>query len=279
MNRLNAIRIDDFLTDLSFPPPDTPLLDEFHASTKMSPASGRLDGPWIARYLTDPRAILETSRNRKNYFFSERIGLPEPAAIGGTLGDALRSRSTAAGFTGEPLSLAEVSTILSAAVRATRIGVMDPERDLKVHFRPYASGGGLYPIEVYPILLRVEGEPVRVTHYDAANHLLTEIGVRPDRAEILGPFSDYGDRLDKACLAIVLTAVFGRTTVKYGSRGYRFALLEAGEIAQNLSLCAEAMGLRTLPWGGYFDDQVADLLKVNGVDEAPVHCLTIGWPG
>ena len=42
-----------------------------------------------------------------------------------------------------------------------------------------------------------------------------------------------------ASLVIFITGLFERSIVKYGERGYRFVLLEAGHVAQNLG-CATA---------------------------------------
>ena len=47
--------------------------------------------------------------------------------------------------------------------------------------------------------------------------------------------------------------MFWRTRFKYGLRGYRFALLEAGHVMQNAVLAAAALALPALPVGGFYD--------------------------
>ena len=64
--------------------------------------------------------------------------------------------------------------------------------------------------------------------------------------------------------------------VKYGERGYRFALLECGHIAQNLLLAAEAEGLAAVPIGGFVDDMINDLMGLDGVSEAVVYVVLAG---
>jgi SagB-type dehydrogenase family enzyme len=267
-----------FLTTLSFPSPDVDLLDEFHAATKVTRESIATDAVWISGYLTDPRAILETGSNAKRFFLSEKIALPAPTPYEESLASALRRRASTKTFSAQGISAAELSSLLHGACGATRVSIVDPARDLRIHHRPYASGGGLYPIEIYPLLLRVDGLEPMVTHYDPVRNSLTVLRRCADPVEMLEPLSDFDGQLARAAIVVLTTAVLPRTTVKYASRGYRFALLEAGEAAQNLSLCAEAAALGTLPWGGYFDDEVATLLKINGVDETVVHCLAIGHP-
>lgn len=270
--------IDPFLTSLSFPEPPLDFLDDFHEATKINDETIRMDGLWIGSYLSDPHAILETANNHKRFFLTEAIKLPNPEPLDFRLGEALRGRATTPRFAGEEWSLQAVSNLLHPAIAATRASLVDQERDLKLHKRPYASGGGLYPIEIYPILLKVNGHGVMVTHYDAVRHRLQIISRCDDASQILAPLSDAEGRLEGAALIIVMTCAFARTTVKYGARGYRFALIEAGEIAQNLSLCAQSAGGGTLPWGGYYDDDTAELLQINGVDEAVVHCMAVGQP-
>ncbi len=264
------------LTSLSFPLPDLRYLEDFHEATKINDVSIQLDGVWVGNYLVDPRALLETARNRKRSFLSKTIVLPPPQESDALLVNAMRSRKTSAAMNGEPVGLETLSNMLAAAVRATRKTIIEQERGLEIHKRPYASGGGLYPIEVYPILLNIKGMMPAVTRYDAVTHELVVVREFGAREEILAPLNDFAGQLANTAIVFVLSAVFPRTTVKYGNRGYRFALIEAGEIAQNLSLMAEAESLKTLPWGGFFDDDVADLLGVDGVDEGIVHCLAVG---
>ena len=59
-------------------------------------------------------------------------------------------------------------------------------------------------------------------------------------------------------------------------RGYRYALLEAGHIAQNFILVAEALGLSTCPYGGSYDKAIEELLHIDGTTESVVYTLLLG---
>ena len=78
---------------------------------------------------------------------------------------------------------------------------------------------------------------------------------------------------------VFITALFERTTFKYGSRGYRFALLEAGHVAQNLDLAAAGLGLATLNVGGFVDRQIDDLLGLDGLLHSTIYICAIGAEG
>jgi SagB-type dehydrogenase family enzyme len=84
--------------------------------------------------------------------------------------------------------------------------------------------------------------------------------------------------VEKAGAVFVLTGVFGRSKIKYGERAYRFVLLEAGHAMQNICLTGTVLGLGACPVGGFIDDDINDLLNVDGVEEAALYAVTIGLP-
>ena len=50
--------------------------------------------------------------------------------------------------------------------------------------------------------------------------------------------------------------------LKYGERGIRFLLLEAGHLMQNLCLLSASLGVSTLPLGGYFERDIAQAFRL-----------------
>jgi SagB-type dehydrogenase family enzyme len=80
----------------------------------------------------------------------------------------------------------------------------------------------------------------------------------------------------EASLIIFITAIFERSTLKYSDRGYRFVLLEAGHIAQNINLVINGMGLGCINLGGFFDRQVDELLELDGINHSTIYMIAIG---
>ena len=72
-----------------------------------------------------------------------------------------------------------------------------------------------------------------------------------------------------------LTAIFERSTFKYGARGYRFIFLEAGHVAQNFNLVATGLGLGCLNIGGYYDRAVDKLLGLDGVSHSTIYMIAV----
>ena len=83
------------------------------------------------------------------------------------------------------------------------------------------------------------------------------------------------DWISEGAAAIVVAAVYQRTTEMYGQRGIRYAHLEAGHAAQNISLQAVALNLGAVVVGAFDDDKVKKVVNMSG-DEQPLCILPIG---
>lgn len=204
----------------------------------------------------------------KRYDLAETVPLPAAAAPTMPLALTLEARRSVREYTGTPLAADVLSGLLRYAYGQTGAGD-----------RRYApSAGALYPLELYPVVLEGAGAvPSGLYHYNVRDHALERLPADDLRESLAGAIF-VPEAARTASVAIAITAVFGRTKIKYGERGYRFALLEAGHVAHNLCLIAAAFGLATAPIGGFVDDALNGLLDVDGVDEAAVYLVTIGTP-
>jgi SagB-type dehydrogenase family enzyme len=142
--------------------------------------------------------------------------------------------------------------------------------------RAYPSIGERFPVEVYPLVL-VSGEriPAGVYHYDMRGHRLDVLAQRVFGREDIRELLRF-KWIEKASLVLVMTAVFERNQVRYGERGYRYALLEAGHIGQNICLIATALGLKCFALGETRDEALEKVLGLDGVSESVVYAFSIG---
>lgn len=255
------------------------LYEVFHENTKHFWSQNLEVGERIGRYLHTERSIRETATNYKTYRLLPRINLPAAEALPTPLSTALADRISVRDFRREQVSLQTLSNLLHHAFACNREAESVRFRDITLRFRSYPSGGGLYPVEIYPVLLNVANAPLAVTHYDPVNHRLSVIRDSLDLDEFGKAFLGDNRIVKTAAFLIVFTCIFERTTVKYGDRGYRLCLLEAGHAAQNVCLTATSQELGTLTYGGYDDDAVARWLGVDGLSEAVVHAVFGGRPG
>jgi len=235
------------------------LAESFHEASKLHPALAERQARGIARLAASPALLAATQRPVRRNRQRPSVALP-PC----TLAPAFRARRSAHEFDGRPLALASLSELLE-----TGYGVTAPGR------RTVPSGGALYPLELYPVVVGVDGLECGVFHFDPPRHVL-ELVRAVDPAGALDAVCPFPGLLAGAAAVVFVTAVFWRSRFKYGLRGYRFALLEAGHVVQNVLLAAAARGIASLPLGGFYDAAVETLLGVDGVDESVVYAVVLG---
>jgi len=181
---------------------------------------------------------------------------------------ARAARVSVRDFDERPVRIEDLSKILHAA--AAIYSITPP-----LH-RPLPSAGARWPIEVYLFAWCVEGIPRGLYHYGAADDRLV---ILLDEANLPNPVELVGESCtNPPCLAI-LTGVMHRSTVKYGGRGYRYVLMEAGAFAGRIDDVAVDCGLGTLWIGGFDDGQVASMIDAswNLEEEAPLLLLALGY--
>lgn len=203
------------------------------------------------------------------------VSLPTPLELDAELGQLLRDRLSCRVFGTEPIGLRELGTALWAAYGSTGRAEFGP---LEVTERPVPSGGGLYPLELYVLIRSVQGIEAGVYHYVSLHHGLELVrsGALP-RQFLTYLFMGQHWSADAGAI-VVVTAVPGRSLWKYGDRGYRYILLEAGHCMQNLNLGAIAVGLGTCNLGGFFDDELAAVVRADIEEELPLYAAAIGGP-
>lgn len=73
------------------------------------------------------------------------------------------------------------------------------------------------------------------------------------------------------------TADLKTSVAKYGDRVYRYLHMDAGHLGQRLNLAAIGLNLGVSGIGGFFDDQVNEVLGIPA-DEAVLYITTLGRP-
>jgi SagB-type dehydrogenase family enzyme len=145
----------------------------------------------------------------------------------------------------------------------------------KFAFRTVPSAGGLYPIEVYPIINNVEDLERGIYHYNIPEHSLEFLKEGDVRNEIAKACLDQQIAF-KSAVNFVWTAVIERSKWKYLQRCYRYIYLDAGHIGQNFYLIAEALGLGACTIGAIYDDEINNLLGLDGISETSIYVGVVG---
>jgi SagB-type dehydrogenase family enzyme len=182
--------------------------------------------------------------------------------------DALRTRKSIRSFSPQPLTMAELSFLLWATT-----GIQRRERGYA--FRTAPSAGALYPIETYVSVNNVEGLEKGLYHYNIEEHALEQLKVGDFGAE-LAEAALGQEFLALAPIVFLWTAIFERSKWKYRQRAYRYVYLDAGHIGQNLALSATSIGLGCCQIGAFFDDEVNQVLGVDGTTESAIYLSVAG---
>jgi SagB-type dehydrogenase family enzyme len=194
-----------------------------------------------------------------------RVKLPRPDSSGGmTLERALATRRSVRDYGRRPLRLAELSQLLWAGQ-----GITDRSGN-----RTTPSAGALFPLELIVVAGRVEGLEAGVYRYRPTKHDLTRIAEGDRRTRLANAALRQSWIADGAAV-IVVTAIYSRTTGKYGERGMRYAHIEVGLTVQSLYLQATALGLGSCVVGAFHDDRVRELLELPGSEE-PLAIMPFG---
>ncbi len=205
----------------------------------------------------------------KRYETSRRVSLATPAVEGGIpLWQAMQDRRSRRNFTETPMSLSALSQLLWATQGVTGVAG-------DTLFRTAPSAGGLFPIETYLIVNRVDELESGLHHL-----FLPEWELEFLSAGSLGPALSSAalgqDMLSKAAVVFAWTAVIPRSAWKYEQRAYRYIYLDAGHICQNLYLACEALGLGCCAVGAFFDGEVNQILGVDGEAETAIYLAAAG---
>jgi SagB-type dehydrogenase family enzyme len=261
-----SIRLDGAFAE----PREERLFELYHENSKLFPELAR---DMAAESAVSPVELHLASRGFKQYRTAPRVSLPPPARSQNALSRALRERRSGRDLTAS-LAFDDLATVLVESFEPTSIfhneafGIDQP-------LRPWPSAGGLYPLDVYVIAANVDGLEPGLYHHNVLTSELEQLPARPPE-EILRDGFFYQEFVVSSAAVLLLTAVFDRTIAKYGERGYRLVLLDAGHAAQNVLLDAERIGLPAVAVGGFHDDALAADVGLDGVDEAVLHTVILG---
>jgi SagB-type dehydrogenase family enzyme len=199
----------------------------------------------------------------------ERFDLEKPQRTGGLpLYSALQQRRSERRFAEKAASAAMLSQILWATQGITLANEYH-------QFRTAPSAGGIFPIETYCVINRVDQYEPGVYHYQVPYHTL-----------VLIKAGNFGNELAQAALGqkmirdaafnLIWSAMLERSKWKYEQRAYRYIYLDAGHIGQNTALAAVSCGLGSCQIGAFFDEEVNTIIGIDGNVETAIYMTAIG---
>jgi SagB-type dehydrogenase family enzyme len=203
------------------------------------------------------------------------VSLPAPPRLSDqSFSEVLLKRRTQRWFKPSAITLVELSQLLFYTWGKTA-SVEEGAIDKRI-MRTSASAGCRHPIEVYPIVLSVEGLESGIYHYSVRRHGLELLKQGQFDAEILH-FCYNQEWVRHVSVYFIMTAILPRTMWRYRfSRAYRVVLMDAGHLGQTFQLVATSMGLDAFITAALNDAAIEDALSIDGISEIVVYSAAIG---
>ena len=196
---------------------------------------------------------------------NEQIKLSNPELTGNqSVEMLLQQRRSVRSYQKLALNLAEVGQLLWSAQ-----GLSDTQG-----LRTAPSAGALYPLKLFIVVGDVNELLPGIYQYNPEDHSLLKTA-NGDLRKLLQKAAFNQSCIGDAAIIFVFTAIYQRTTGKYGERGVRYVHMEVGHAGQNLFLQAEALHLGTVVVGAFDDDEVREVLNLDS-DIQPLSLMPVG---
>jgi putative peptide maturation dehydrogenase len=264
----------------------------YHFASRWSDVLARdevpVDASGAAQAFDASRAAFERqtqARGAPPAHFPERgdvaaaIELPRPAPT--AFDTLLAARETHRLFDpAAALSLDALARLLRRCFGARAIAPLGGGLSALRKFVP--SGGGMHPVEAYPLVANVQGLAPGWYHYRAGEHRLAPLrALTRDAAHAAITDATAGQAyFATAPLLVALTLRFPRHHWKYPqhARALRVMQLEVGHIGQTFYLAATEAGLGAFFTAAINDADLDAVLGLDGVEEGCVAVVGCGHP-
>ena len=196
--------------------------------------------------------------------------LPSPQTAGMvSVEQAIKQRRTVRSFQSKALEPGQLSQLLWAAQGITAD---------RGSYRAAPSAGALYPMDVYAVVgeAGILGIEAGVYHYEPRRHRLA-VASGGDVRHLMARAALSQRWMARAPVSLVITAEYRRINTKYGKRGPRYAMIEAGHIGQNIFLQSETLGLKAGIVGAFDDKSLNRVLNIP-LSHEPLLVMPIGYP-
>ncbi|WP_158880185.1 SagB/ThcOx family dehydrogenase [Amycolatopsis anabasis] len=199
-----------------------------------------------------------------------------PLPLRASVEDVFAARRTHREFTGDPVSVDQLSTVLFHTFAPQRF--LDGALFGVQQGRVSASAGGRHEVECYLVAYDVEGVAPGLYHYSANRHALELLDPDVTRDRVAELSYDQEPSYQGA-FTIFTTAVAHRLAYKYRHpRAYRLWMYDAGHYGQTFALTCTALGLGPFQTVAFTDTEVERLLGVDPDEEFAVYLFSAGVP-
>jgi SagB-type dehydrogenase family enzyme len=202
----------------------------------------------------------------------EAIDLPDPAGLTlepVSLAEAVNNRRSRRKFSRQPLSPEELSWLLWATQGVREQGEIRTVRTVP-------SAGSRHPFDTFLAITNVTGLKPGLYRYLALSHQLVLIREDRDINARLAAICVNQKWIAAAAVSFIWVAVPYRSAWRYSERAWRYLLLDAGHVCQNLYLACEAIEAGCCAVNAYDDDALNRFLGLDGKSRFAIYLAPAG---
>lgn len=185
--------------------------------------------------------------------------------------NVIKKRRSKRNFDDTKLTLKELSYLLWATQ-----GVHKVFGNNVASFRTVPSAGARHPFETYLYVRLVEGLDEGIYRYlPFENKLIFEYTEENLKEKIIQ--ATYDQKFAGECAVNFIWSVIpNRAEWRYGITSHKCMAIDAGHISQNLYLAAESLNLATCAMAKYYQNEMNNIIKADGVDEFVIYMSPVG---
>ncbi len=241
---------------------DGALLSSLHQATQILTAQ--------ATYSNDVPS--PAYQDKYNFPFCQKVPTQSPpidwGPTGQGLAETLHNRRSTRQYTGAAISLEDLTALLDFTYH--------PQHYAEQSLEGHSGFFDLSLIETFIAVSDVNGLEAGCYYYAVHAQELRQVRFKQFRSEL--HYLCLQQELGRDAAALVFhTADLNAAVAHYGDRAYRYLHLDAGHLGQRLNLAAIRLHLGVSGIGGFFDNQVNDVLGLPA-DEAVLYITTLGQP-
>jgi len=173
---------------------------------------------------------------------------------------------------GEKISIEKLTQLLFLTNGVSQI---KEYANKKIYFRTSPSAGALYPIEIYLIVNKVDNLEKGLYYFNPIENGLYQLA-KKDFSKQINEVTFHQKVFERVPLILLFTYIYQRNFWKYKERAFRYALLDAGYLLENLALAAASLDLKANIIGDFIDIDINMLLKLDSEDEVTVMMAGVG---
>ena len=217
-------------------------------------------------------------KGAKSYPTASRVRLKSIKKTSGiSLEEALFRRRSIRVFSIKAIPLSSISRLLQLSYGVSGYSFLKTRGEAyRYDLRTAPSAGALFSCEVYLAALNIRNLKKGIYHYSPGHNELEILTLNNDIGKLMNESIIDAAVFQNWAASLIITGTFRKAITKYGERGYRYILLDAGHIGQNIYLAANALDLGVVGVCGFYDDKVNDVLSLDSRDESALYLMLLG---